>query len=201
MLRDRGVDEKDFDKSKEILIYLVGTQNTPGIDTMLDFMAIKYHLPLTAITFDVFQLENGERILVREVMEADAPVTRTRKETQKTTFTEENICKDADKKGVGEEFRFILQEAKRIGFYPRLYSHSIMYTHPDHKNRMLFTVWNNRKPLLAWTAYEPFVDYYPVTTEQVAEALGPAGRRTMDLKQAQQLVAGLEKILSGGISG
>ena len=71
LLRERGLEDADFGKDKEVLIYLVGTQSTPGLETMLDFMANKYHVPFTMVTFDVFQLESGERILVREISEAD----------------------------------------------------------------------------------------------------------------------------------
>jgi hypothetical protein len=102
----------------------------------------------------------------------------------------------ADQMGIGQEFRLIYDAATRIGLYPRLYPYSIMYTHPDHKNRMLFTVWNNRKPMSTYVGYEAFTEYYPLTTEQVAETLGPSGGRTLDIEQARQLVSGLEKLMS-----
>jgi hypothetical protein len=53
---------------------------------------------------------------------------------------------------------------------------------------------------MAYVGYEAFVDYYPVTTEQVAEALGPSGSRKLILEEARKLVSGLEKIVSIGVS-
>lgn len=198
MLQDRGLEENDFGKNKEVLIYLVGTQSTPGIETLLDFMASKYHVPITLVTFDVFQLENGQRILVREVSETDISKSRARRKTQRSTANVEKVCALADQTGIGKEFRFIFGEARKLGFHFRPYAHCIMYAHPDHKNRMLFTVWAHQKPLKAYIGYEAFVDYYSVSTEQAAEALGPSGWRRLDLEQAKQLVSGLERLTSYG---
>ena len=194
MLKVRGLEEMDFKKKKEILSFVVGTQSAAGIHTMLEYMDREYHVPLTAITFEVYKLEDGQRILVREITEADTP--KPPEKPQKNAPSIENVCKIADQKGTGQEFRLILEEASRLGFYPRPYVRSIMYTHPDHKARMLFTVWAHKKPLMAYIGYEAFVDYYPVSTEQVADALGPAGYRDLDLEQARQLVAGLDKVIS-----
>ena len=201
MLRDRGLEERDFGKNKEVLIYLVGTQSTSGIETMLDFMASKYHMPLTVVTFDVFQTENGQRILVREISEADITKTGTPKKSQRSAADVEKVCALADQTGVGQEFRYIFEESRKLGFHFRPYARSIMYTHPDHKVRMLFTVWAHQKPLKAYIGYEAFVDYYPVATEQAAEALGPSGWRRLDLEQARQLVSGLERLISYGTPG
>jgi hypothetical protein len=201
LLSNRGLLEKNLDKDKEILIYVVGTQSASGIHTMLDFMGKKYHIPLTAVTFEVFQMDSGQRIMVREINEADLSVSKSHIQAQKNTFTLEKIYALAEQKGIGQEFRKIYDAATALGLYPRLYPYSIMYTHPDHKNRMLFTVWTNRKPMSLYVGYEAFTEYYPLTTEQVAEALGPSGGRTMDLEQARQLIAGLEKLTSAGISG
>jgi Holliday junction resolvase-like predicted endonuclease len=201
MLQTRGLDPADFQKNKEMLIFLVGTQSASGIETMLDFMGGKYHMPLTAVTFEVFQLENGQRILVREISEADMPIAAAHKKPAKSAPSIEKACALADQTGVGPEFRLILEESRRLGLHQRPYALSIMYTHPDHKTRMLFTVWAHQKPLKAYVGYEAFVDYYPVTTEQVAEALGPEGWRRLDLEEARQLVSGLERIISFSTPG
>ena len=201
MLRDRGLEENDFGKNKEVLIYLVGTQSTSGIETMLDFMARKYHVPLTLVTFDVFQIENDQRILVREISEADVPMPGIKKKPQRSAADVEKVCALADQTGIGQEFRLILEESRKLGFHLRPYARSIMYSHPDHKVRMLFTVWAHQKPLKAYIGYEAFVDYYPVTTVQAAEALGPSGWRRLDLEQARQLVSGLERLISYGTLG
>jgi hypothetical protein len=171
MLRDRGLEEKDLAKNKEVLIYLVGTQSTPGVETMLDFMASKYHVPLTLVTFDVFQLENGQRILVREISETDISTSRAKRKTQRSTADVEKVCALADQTGIGQEFRLIFGEARKLGLHFRPYARSIMYAHPDHKVRMLFTVWAHQKPLKAYIGFEAFVDYYPISTEQAAEAI------------------------------
>jgi hypothetical protein len=201
LLRERGLEERDIGKDKEVLIYLVGTQRTAGIDTMLDYMAGKFRVPITAVTFDVFQLADGQRILVREISEADIVPPTAKKKPARSAADVKKVCALADQTGVGEEFRFIFEEIKKLGLHYRPYARSIMYAHPDHKTRMLFTVWAHQKPLKAYIGYEAFVDYYPVTTEQVAEALGPSSWRRLDFEQAKQLIAGLEKLISYGTAG
>jgi hypothetical protein len=200
LLQTRGIETANFQKNKEILIYLVGTQSSSGIDTMLDFMSKKYHMPLTAVTFDVFQLENGERILVREISEADTAGGKTPPPPRASTQSIEKTCALADQTGVGREFRLISGEMRRLGLHQRPYALSIMYTHPEHKTRMLFTVWAHQKPLKVYIGYEAFVEYYPLTTEQVAEALGPDGWRRLDLEEAKKLVAGVERLVSGDVA-
>jgi hypothetical protein len=201
LLRERGLEERDIGKDKEVLIYLVGTQRTAGIDTMLDYMAGKFRVPITAVTFDVFQLADGQRILVREISEADIVPPTAKKKPARSAADVKKVCALADQTGVGEEFRLIFEEIKKLGLHYRPYARSIMYAHPDHKTRMLFTVWAHQKPLKAYIGYEAFVDYYPVTTEQVAEALGPSSWRRLDFEQAKQLIAGLEKLISSGTAG
>lgn len=165
---------------------------------MLDFMSRKSQIPLTVVTFEVFQLENGQRILVREITEADISAIETKRKSERRTTDVEKVCALADKNGVGQEFRFILAEARKMGLYSRPYVRSIMYTHPNQKSRMLFTVWAHHKPLHVYIGYEAFVEYYPVSEAQVVEALSPTGNRKLDMEQAQQLMSGLERLLSYG---
>ena len=194
LLQDRELDENEFIKSKEVLIYLVGTQHTTGVDDMLAYLSKKIQVPVTQITFDVFQLENGQRILVREITEADAPGIKPPGHRGEATL--DSVCKKADQHGIGEEFRYIMDEAKKLGLHMRPYVRTIMYTHPDHKTRMLFTVKANHKPMTVYIGYEAFVEYYPVTTEQVASALGPPGWQKFNKEQAQVLLSGLKTLIS-----
>ena len=196
LLQLRGLDEKEFSKSKEVLIYLVGTLHTSGVDVMLEYMSRRIQVPVTQVIFDVFQLENGQRILVREITEADAPIRKAHGPGPRGGATIDNVCKKADQHGIGEEFRYVLEESKKLGLHMRPYVRSIMYAHPEHKTRMLFTVRANHKPMTAYIGYEAFVEYYPVTTEQVASALGPPGWQKFNKEQAQVLISGLKTLIS-----
>ena len=192
MFLESGVEPGEFGENSEVMIYLVGTHRSPGLETMLDFMASKYHVPITVVTFEVFQLANGQRVLLREISEADTAKSKP----QKAAATEENVCALADQTGIGQEFRFILKESKKMGLHFRPYARSIMYTHPEHKTRMLFTTWAHQKPLKAYIGHEAFMEYYEVTADQALAALGPSGYRKIDMDKATQLLSGISRLIT-----
>jgi hypothetical protein len=191
ILTEWGLEFSALQKNKEVLVFLVGTKKSPGLGRMLEFLSKKYHMPITVVTFEIFQLENGERILIREFTEADVTVKRKIKDVDI-----EKICALADKTSIGAEFQLLISVARQLGIYPRAYKQSIMYTHPDHKDRMLFTARAQFKPLRVYIGYEAFVDYYGVTEEQAAIALGPQGWQRLDIEGVNKLAAGLQSLLS-----
>ena len=124
--------------TRELLLFVVGTGRAPGLERMAEYLANRFQLPISLISFDVFEPPGGEQILVRELTESDNEIIATSK--YKPVSAEE-VCALADGSGVGNDFRKIKKTAEDIGLYPRSYKSSIMYTPPFQKNRMLFTVW------------------------------------------------------------
>ncbi len=65
------------------MIFLVGTLHTSEIDDMVNFMKKKIQVPLSEVIFDVFQLENGQRSLVREITERYPHCQARKRNTEK----------------------------------------------------------------------------------------------------------------------
>jgi Holliday junction resolvase-like predicted endonuclease len=202
LLDERGAGDYINEDSKDIYIFIVGTGKALGLERMVNYLADKYQLPITLVSFEVFEVEGQHRILVRELTEADD--TENRQVFKPSLKTEnpslEELCKIADSSGVGEEFRNILKAAERHGIYPRPYKHSIMYTPQSNKSRMLFTV--NTKPdksgnLKIWLDPKTLAEFYPISEEDAVARLGEQKQQEMTKLQVEKLILELDDIFAG----
>ena len=155
----------------------------------------KYQIPISVVTFAVFETTNGSRILARELSEPELIPT-----IERSANSVEQICEMADTAGVGQDFRAILRAAEEIGLYPRPFKKSIMYTPPFRRNRMLFTVWADRSKdgLCVYAGPSEFIEFYSVTEKEAAEALQLEKSDWQEMKgeQVRQFIVGFQKIIS-----
>jgi Holliday junction resolvase-like predicted endonuclease len=189
----------ESEEEREVAIYLVGTGRAPGLERMVDFLGGRHSLPITVVTFEVFQLPDGQRIMVRELTESDSETSAPSSRSGRRTI--EAVCRRADKAGIGEPFRRILQVAQEVDLYARPYEKSIMYTSPSMRTRMLFTVWGDTFPdgsIKAYLGPETFAEFYPVTPGAVRKALGEKGGRWwhLDAGAVEGMLKGLRQLLS-----
>jgi hypothetical protein len=118
----------DDEESREIEIVIVGCGVDEGIDRMIEFLGSRHSVPIRAVTFDVFTLADGERILVREDREPEAPV----QQPKPAASVDAVLAKagGADSPG-GRQMRAIVDAGERNGLYIRPYKYSIMLTPPQ----------------------------------------------------------------------
>lgn len=194
LMEQRSLDLDDQSDHREVIMYVVGTSRQPGLERMVDFLASAYQMPINVVTFEVFELESGERILLRELTEADlAPVER---ETRKRVSLDD-VLNLADRKGTGSDFRKVLAAAQRHGLYPRLWPTSLMYTSPSNRTRTLFTVWaepKNENQLYAYICSEVFAEFYPVDEQTAFSILGDTGYRSMNPEEVDQFIEDLDRL-------
>ena len=71
-----------------------------------------------------------------------------------------------------------------------------MYTPPEKRNRMLFTVWVTPKAgkLQAYIGPGAFAEFYPVTEEKATEILGPDGYRDWTSDDVEAFIASLQRL-------
>lgn len=195
LLEERGVDIVSQQNERETLAIVVGTGRTSGFSQMLDFFAAKYEIPITSVVFDVFEVPDGEKVLVRERTDADfVKASYTEKPKQ---WSVENVLEIARKSGISSEFQFFLDVAKKHNLYPRPYASSIMFTSSQNKSRMLFTVWaqaNKNGKVKTYVGAEGFTEFYPIAEDEVREYLGEDGWRFMSKKDVIDFVSRLEKL-------
>ena len=194
VLKERGAIEA-AQEDRDVTMIVVGTGKDPGLEPMINFLAEKFEMPISAVLYDVFELEDGQRILVREIGESEGQLP-DRERKQRVTV--EDVCRVADKSGVGQNFRRILEAGQEYNLYPRPYATSIMYTSPANRSRMLFTVWANAKAdrsLKTYIGPAAFAEFYPVTEETVIEILGVKdGYKDMTSQDVEMFLANLNRL-------
>jgi Holliday junction resolvase-like predicted endonuclease len=182
-------------QSRELVLVVVGTGKAPGLDRMVDFLLERYGMPISLVSFDVFELADGQRILARELTEPETdPTTRPAPEAHPNSVAQ--VCSLADEAGIGQVFRAILASAQDHGLHPRPFKTSIMYAPPSRRTRMLFTVWAKPTPrgVKTYISPEAFAEFYPITEEEAQEILGEGGWREFAESEIGNLTASLRTL-------
>lgn len=185
LLEERRAQELFDSESKELFLFVVGTGKAPGLERMVLYLSDKFQMPISLVSFDIFELKDGQQILAREITEPNIP---------DTIYTEsisiDQLYQQADQEGIGKEFRALYEVAVKNKLYPRIYKHSIMYTPPNNRNRMLYTVWAKHMTngMKGYVSPKAFAEFYPVSEEKALEMLGKEGWRELDEAQTNLLV-------------
>jgi Holliday junction resolvase-like predicted endonuclease len=179
---------------REVLLFIVGTGRGSGVERMSDYLAQR-GIPITAITFDVFDAPDGSRTLAREISEAETPppfVSQGRK------MSVPAVRALADQTGVGQLVERVLDTARDLQLYLRPYRTSVMITPPSNHTRMLFTVWGQGKggKVRMYVGHTPFAEYFPVTERTVALFLGEKGWRWLDSREVEVFSTGLQTLMT-----
>jgi hypothetical protein len=92
----------------------------------------------------------------------------------------------------------ILDAALEVGLYARPYKKSIMYTPPSQRNRMVFTVWTEKKDdgVSIYVGPDEFLEFYPFSKEEIVTNLGfkESGWHSLNLEQAISFGEGLRAL-------
>jgi len=193
LLEERKTQELFDSESKELFLFVVGTGKAPGLERMVLYLSDKFQMPISLVSFDVFELKDGQQILAREITEPSIP---------DIIYTEsifiDQLYQQADQEGVGKEFRALYEVAVKNKLYPRIYKHSIMYTPPNNRNRMLYTVWAKRmmNGVKGYVSPKAFAEFYPVSEEKALEMLGKEGWRELDETTTNLLVNQIDTFFS-----
>jgi Holliday junction resolvase-like predicted endonuclease len=181
---------------RDVRIYLVGTTVDPGLERMTTFLANAHGLPTKLVTFQVFEVEGGQRLLLRELTEADTETSMTE---GKKRLTVEDVCRQADAELIGAPFRRILEAATALGMYARPYRHSVVYTPPSNRTRTLLLVGTSPDrfgSIRVWVWPEGFSEFYPVSSETAETHLGSSGWHELTDEQVDGFIQGLDRLFS-----
>jgi hypothetical protein len=119
-------------------IFVVGTGRDAALDRIAKYLADRYELPINVVSFDVFILPDGTRVLTREMVDIDQP---SRSSASSAALTPEAVARIADATAIGHLFRKFLKVATDLGLYARAWKSCVMITPRTMRNRTLFTVW------------------------------------------------------------
>jgi len=152
---------------------------------MVQYLTDRYAVPISAVSFDLFELQDGTRLMSREIHEADQAVEAVQRRTQ---ITPQDVLNVAHNSGIGGSFAAIHDAALALGLYPRTWKTSIMYASPKNRTRMLFTVWarSQEARLRVYVGHASFAEFYDALADLTQQYLGPEGYKLLTLDQAQE---------------
>ena len=191
----------DIDE-RQIQMFVVGIGGaTADLQRVIGFLS-QYELPITVVSYDVFVTGDGRRLLCREAADLAAE-SSVRNERGDGSATLDDLQQQADSNGIGEGFRALVAAATASGLYPVMYKWSVRFAPAARKTRALFTIWSHPKEgrLQAWVGGSVFTEFYPVSAEQVARAVGQEGWQLLDNDQALQLASSIRSLISEATRG
>ena len=196
LLEERRDEDDAADEIGEIKIFVVGTDRALGLERMAEYLSQNYHLPINVVSYRVFEIDGGQRILARQLTDLEiTPPARPKR----PRMSVDDICALADRAGLGKVFQTILEAAQRHDIYPRPYKQSIMYTPPSNRTRTLFTVRARPRAdglLRVYVESAAFAEFYPVTEETATEILGSSGWHMMSPSEVDNFVENLDRLFA-----
>ncbi len=201
LLDGLGVGEAASSASRDVSIFVVGTGKAPDLDRIVDFLASRFDMPIGVVTYEVFVLASGEQVLLRELTEADEETVRV-PDTTRTSL--DDLVAVARSNGIGSQVGQLLQAAETHGFYPRPYKRSIMFTPPNQRTRMLFTI--RLEPtadgrVRMYTGPEAFEEFYGIPAADTAAKIGKSGWQELTADGIRAFVEGLRQLFAGRQQG
>lgn len=196
LLSERDALDSLSPKNRELSMIIIGTGKVPGLDSMVSFLTERFSVPLSVITFNVFQSESGSQMLVRELNEPDIEKIVDVKKKQALTIDE--LINLASNNGIGDQFKRLIEVGTKYEFYPRLGKSSIMFAPPANRTRCLFTIWTTpgRQKVKTYIATSAFIEFFQLPSEKAKELLGEDGWRYMGDEEINKFSTTLSSILA-----
>ena len=180
-------------EQRELAMVIVGTGRVSGLDRMAHFLADRYGIPLTVVTFEVFALEDQRQILVREITEVATSDPLPVRALQTTLG---QVLELAERSGTAQTLRHCVDICERLGLYARPWKTSIMFAPSANRSRALFTIWAQPQDSLMcmWVGTKVFAEFYPISEESVAAHLGAEGWRLVSQQEVETFLLGLQSL-------
>lgn len=195
------LDNCSFDESifleRRTRTFIVGTGRNPSLEGIITHLRNKGS-EIQVITFDIFENDLGQRLIIRQLTEPDNNPSQPRNTQSMGTLNSEveRLFHVAEENGVGGTFRLIYDEATHLGLYPRTYKWSIMYTPPTNKTRVLFCTWVKPKQglLKIWITASAFSEFFPVSDKVVFNHIGKNRYDYFDFQKAKSFIKDLKSL-------
>ena len=164
-VKQQLADEGD---EREIAVLLVGAGVHSGLERMNEFLA-RFGVPISIVSFEVFKLDDGPRLLIREVV--DEPTEPT---PPKRRYTVEAIRVFAEKVGVREQFDRFVKMSEQAGLPVQPQRASVRVAPPANRTRFLMYAGPRAREsgggLSIWVGPGQFAEWFPHIDEDKATA-------------------------------
>ena len=157
---------------REIAVMLVGAGIHAGLERMNEFLD-RFSVPISIVSFEVFELDGGPQLLVREVVDEPTAPGRPRRR-----FTVDAIRRWAVDVGVAEQFDRFVDMASAAGLAVQPQRASVRIAPPANRTRFLMyaqpRAGEGGGELGIWVGPKDFAEFFPQVSEQ--EAIAALGR-------------------------
>lgn len=197
LLRQRRLTLDPSEQVGEVAIIVVGTGKDRGFERMVSYLTSPGNVVITAVSFEVFELAAGKRVLVRELSDDDH---QTNPPPERSSDAVGALLARAEAAGTGAEITAILRAGRSLGLYPHPWKTSLMLAPPAKKTRCLLTVWtepNADGDLTIYVAADAFAEFYRLDRDTVVkELLGADKWFALPRKKVKALTEGLGRLLA-----
>ena len=180
-------------EQRDIAVLLVGVGIAPDLMRMREFLS-RFDVPISVVSFEVFALEAGPKLLIREVLEEPSePATRPRRRRG----TVDTIRQQAADAGVVAQFDRFIRMSEQADLVVRPFTVTVMIAPPANRTRFLMYATVRPGGLEIATGPAAFAEFFPRVTEAVAtEALGSYRAEFLTGAQLEARLAQIEKFLT-----
>lgn len=185
---------------RDLVLVVVGTSQSPGLDRIVRFLSDRYDVPIMTKFFRVFETSGGARLLVREVTEGEGFAASPASARVPDLSSVRRLAEEA---GLEDVFDVLVEAGRRHGLGERLWKRSVMLTPPTDGRRCLLTIWASPVPggLRMYVQAPVFAEFFGVPEEQIIEVLGGTGYRVVDLEAARNFSQKLDWLFQEGSGG
>ena len=147
------------EEEREGALLLVGTGVHAGLERMIEFLG-RFGIPVGVVSFEVFELEDGPKLMIREVMDEPKPPSPKRK------YTVEAISQMARDAGVSDQFERFVAMAREANLAVQPQAASVRIAPLANRTRFLMYagprvgaqggelgIWVGAKEIAEWHAW------------------------------------------------
>ena len=163
--------ERETGEKRKIAVMLVGVGVAPELERVNEFLT-EFKVPISVVSFEVFDVDSGAKLLIREVIEepVETPPQRQR-------LTVEAIRQSAVDAGVGSQFNRFVKMSQAAGLAVQPQRASVRIAPPMNRTRFLMYVQPQAGSaggeLGIWVGPKQFAEFFGhVSEEDATKVLG-----------------------------
>ena len=155
------------DALREVRVMVVGVGADAGLERVVEYLG-RFEVPVSVVSFRVFERKDGPHLLIREVTEEQAEPQRPQSQ-----YSIDPILHRANQVGVGEEFERFVTMSEEVGFRVQPRKYAVRIAAPqDGRYRLMYARPEN-DGLAVGVSPDKFAEFFaPLTEDAVAEAVG-----------------------------
>ena len=179
------------DDGREVAVLLAGVGVDAGLERIVDHLG-GYGVPITIVSFEAFEPEDGPLLLLREVTEEQTGPPRRAQQPRRTVA---EIRRLAAEEGVAEPFDRFVEMVENAGLAVQPYRRAVMIAPPSNRSRYLMLARPEQAGIVLHAGPAQFAEFFPpLTEEEATAAIGPQEPGRDGYRAGEELDSRLDQI-------